>query len=217
MKFPSSLLLLGLVLPACGQPYFVAPAGNDTSPGTLERPFASLGRAQEAVRQKPGSVWLRGGIYYLPQKLVFTAQDSGTKAAPVIYQASGSEHPVISGGVKLEKLDWHSIHAAGQILHHDLPASDVPGRSSLPVQLQRLRPARRLRWPSLARPLLARGASVSNGKWSNETQFAAQGRQWRHSIGYVPKAAAGLRFGHLVTFAWAGGCNASIASARLRR
>ena len=89
MKSPSSLLLLGLVLPACGQPYFVAPAGNDANPGTLEKPFASLARAQQAVRQKPGSVWLRGGTYYLPEKLVFTAQDSGTKAAPVVYQAYG--------------------------------------------------------------------------------------------------------------------------------
>jgi hypothetical protein len=106
MRFPSCLLLLGLVLPACGQPYFVAPAGNDANPGTLERPFASLARAQQAVRQKPGSVWLRGGTYYLPEKLVFTAQDSGTRAAPVVYQAYGSEHPIISGGIKLEKLDW---------------------------------------------------------------------------------------------------------------
>jgi hypothetical protein len=106
MRFPSCLLLLGLVLPACGQPYFVAPTGNDANPGTLERPFASLARAQQAVRQKPGSVWLRGGTYYLPEKLVFTAQDSGTRAAPVVYQAYGSEHPIISGGIKLEKLDW---------------------------------------------------------------------------------------------------------------
>jgi hypothetical protein len=106
MRFPSSVLLLGLVLPACGQPYFVAPAGNDANPGTLERPFASLARAQQAVRQKPGSVWLRGGTYYLPEKLVFIAQDSGTRAAPVVYQAYGREQPVISGGIKLEKLDW---------------------------------------------------------------------------------------------------------------
>ncbi len=105
-RIPTRLLLLVLAWPAFGQPYCVAPAGNDANPGTLERSFASLRRAQQAVRQKPGSVLLRGGTYYLPETLVFTAQDSGTKAAPVVYQAYGDERPLLSGGVRLEKLDW---------------------------------------------------------------------------------------------------------------
>ena len=79
MKRHTSLLLLVLALPAFGQPYYVAPTGNDANPGTLEKPFASLQRAQQAVRQKPGTVFLRGGTYYLPETLVFTAQDSGTQ------------------------------------------------------------------------------------------------------------------------------------------
>ncbi len=100
------LLHLTLALPALGQPYFVAPTGGDGNPGTLEKPFATIGRAQQAVRQQPGPVWLRGGTYYLPAKLVFSAEDSGSQAAPVVYQAYGQEQPVISGGVRLEKLDW---------------------------------------------------------------------------------------------------------------
>ena len=100
------LLWLGCALPVLAQPYYVAPAGNDANPGTLEKPFASLLRAQLAVRENPGTVLLRGGTYYLPATLVFTAQDSGTKAAPVIFQAYQNEQPVVSGGVKLEKLDW---------------------------------------------------------------------------------------------------------------
>ena len=100
------LLQIGLALPILGQPYYVAPAGSDGNPGTLEKPFATIQRAQQAVRQKPGPVLLRGGTYYLPQKLVFSAEDSGTKADPVVYQAYGQEQPVISGGVRLEKLDW---------------------------------------------------------------------------------------------------------------
>src|SRR5437899_3247569 len=62
--------------------------------------------AQQAVRQKPGPVWLRGGACYLAKKLVFSAADSGAEAAPVVYQAYGMEQPVISGGVRLGKLDW---------------------------------------------------------------------------------------------------------------
>ncbi len=91
----------------CGaQPYFVSPAGNDANPGTLERPFATLQGAQQAARWKPGGVFVRGGTYYLPATLRFTAQDSGTKDAPVVYQNYQGEAPVISGGVRLEKLDW---------------------------------------------------------------------------------------------------------------
>ena len=100
------VLLLALALPAFGQPYYVAPAGSDTNPGTVERPFASLQRAQQAVRQKPRNVFLRGGTYYLPETLGFTAADSGTADAPVSYQAYQNEKPVISGGVKLEQLNW---------------------------------------------------------------------------------------------------------------
>lgn len=106
MSASATLLLVVLASPACGQPYYVAPTGNDANPGTQERPFASLPRAQQAVRQKPGSVFLRGGTYYLPETLVFTAADSGTQIAPVVYQAYGNEQPVVSGGVRLEKLDW---------------------------------------------------------------------------------------------------------------
>jgi len=88
------------------QPYYIAPDGNDAYPGTLEKPFASLQRAQAALRQKPGAVLLRGGTYYLPETLVFTAQDSGTQNAPVIFQNYEDEKPVLSGGVKLVNLDW---------------------------------------------------------------------------------------------------------------
>ena len=99
-------LLAGFLVPAFAQPYYVAPGGNDANPGTLEKPFASLQRAQSAVRQKPGAVFLRDGTYYLPETLFFTAKDSGTKDVPAIFQAYQNEQPVISGGVKLEKLDW---------------------------------------------------------------------------------------------------------------
>jgi hypothetical protein len=89
-----------------GQPYFVSPAGDDANPGTLEKPFATLQQAQQAARQKHGGVFLRGGAYYLPATLVFTAQDSGTKDAPVVFQNYQGEKAVISGGIRLENLDW---------------------------------------------------------------------------------------------------------------
>ncbi len=88
----------------------MATTGNDTNPGTRDQPFATLQRAQQAARKAAGvetvTVLLRAGIYYLPETLVFTAEDSGTKAAPVVYQAYAKEQAVISGGVLLKDLKW---------------------------------------------------------------------------------------------------------------
>src|SRR2546428_11594737 len=98
MKILSILLQIGLALPVFGQPYYVAPRGSDGNLGTLEKPFATIQRAQQAVRQKPGSVWLRGRTYYLAEKLGFRAQDSGSEAAPGAYLANEEEQPVVCGG-----------------------------------------------------------------------------------------------------------------------
>lgn len=92
--------------------FFVSPTGNDANPGTQAKPFATLLRAQEAVREAKGSapmtVWLRGGTYYLAKTLEFTAEDSGTPNAPVTWQAWTDEQPVISGGIKLA-LKWEAF------------------------------------------------------------------------------------------------------------
>lgn len=105
---PTCLRLLVLFLPlgALAQPYYVAPTGRDTDPGTLGQPFATLKRAQQAARARPGPVFLRGGTHYLADTLTFTSADSGTAAAPTVYAAYADEQPVISGGVRLTQLDW---------------------------------------------------------------------------------------------------------------
>lgn len=102
------------------QPFFVSPSGNDTNSGTIEKPFATLQRAQEAVRQKRGDVFLRGGTYYLPAPLVFTTEDSGTKDKPVVFRNYKDEKPVISGGVRLDGLNWQPF--TNGILQAQVPA-----------------------------------------------------------------------------------------------
>ena len=106
MKFAALAQMFFFACVCNAQPYFVSPAGDDANSGALESPFATLQRAQQAVRQMRGDVFLRGGIYYLPATLVLTAQDSGSKDAPVVFQNYRGENPVISGGVRLENLDW---------------------------------------------------------------------------------------------------------------
>jgi len=106
----ASVLLAGVAATAAlGADFYVSPAGSDSGAGTKDAPFATIARAQKAVRASKAAeaktVYLRGGIYYLPETLVLTAEDSGTKAAPVAYAAFESEQPVISGGMRLD-LQW---------------------------------------------------------------------------------------------------------------
>lgn len=52
---------------------YVAPTGNDSDPGTQARPFATIVRARDALRNSPRrmkesvNVILQGGVYYLPE------------------------------------------------------------------------------------------------------------------------------------------------------
>ncbi|MBM3964793.1 MAG: hypothetical protein FJ308_06955 [Planctomycetes bacterium] len=42
---------------------------------------------------------------YLPETLRFTAEDSGSQQATIVYVAVEGERPILSGGIKLD-LDW---------------------------------------------------------------------------------------------------------------
>jgi len=86
--------------------FHVSSSGNDANPGTLKLPFATLHRAQEAVRQRrkksaPATVLVRKGTYYLRRPLTFGPEDSGSREAPATYAAYPEERATISGGRKL--------------------------------------------------------------------------------------------------------------------
>jgi len=85
--------------------FFIAPDGSDDNPGTQERPFATIERAQKAVREVKGKsevrVFLRGGIYYREKPIVFTADDSGTKDKSIIWAGYKGEKVIISAGRKI--------------------------------------------------------------------------------------------------------------------
>jgi hypothetical protein len=89
---------------AVADDFHVAPDGNDANPGTQDKPFASIARARDAVRQAkstsegPRTIWVHGGTYYLEKTLAFGPDDSGTEKAPVVYSAFGGEQVVLSGG-----------------------------------------------------------------------------------------------------------------------
>jgi len=92
--------------------WYVSPDGNDADAGTISKPFGTLQRAQQAVRQvagkKPVTIYLRGGTYYLSAPLVLTSADSGSKRAPVTFRAYEGEQVIVSGGQR-HHLHWESF------------------------------------------------------------------------------------------------------------
>ncbi|MFH1923664.1 MAG: right-handed parallel beta-helix repeat-containing protein [Planctomycetota bacterium] len=105
-----AILLLALWLPptlaqSAGADFFVAPSGSDENPGTQEKPFATIARARDAVRQRITAgleadvkVLLREGTYRLDEPLVFGPEDSGTEKHAITYAAHSGEKVVVSGG-----------------------------------------------------------------------------------------------------------------------
>jgi len=96
-----------------GLTFYVDTEGRDTWSGRrpepsrdgADGPFASIGRAQRAVRELRAqgrldqSVTVRiRGVHRLASPLVLTPQESGTEQAPVTYTAYEGEKPVLSGG-----------------------------------------------------------------------------------------------------------------------
>ena len=97
--------------------FYVSAQGNDGWSGALaspnemrtDGPFASIPRAQKAVRElrgskrlrRPVTVLIRKGTYRLTQPLVFTPEDSGTKESPTVYAAFPGERPTLTGGRRI--------------------------------------------------------------------------------------------------------------------
>jgi hypothetical protein len=110
--------------------FYVSPSGSDLGSGSKAAPFASLARAQQAVRawRRGGRgravIWVREGTYYLDQPLVISPEDSGAAGSPVVYSAFPGERATISGGRLLE-CRWRPY--GNGIWMCDLPAARQGG------------------------------------------------------------------------------------------
>ena len=119
--FFAFLWAAGTLLFAESNTFYISPAGNDSWSGRLadaaenDGPFATIERAQQAVRELkksnevtgPVYVYFRSGAYLLTQEILFTPQDSGERDARVIYSSFQNEKILISGGQKLT--DWRLL------------------------------------------------------------------------------------------------------------
>jgi len=97
--------------PVPGATFFVTSDGDDANPGTRDRPFATLQKARNAIRDLKSNgklprggvtVLIRGGTYSVRQTFDLTEADSGTAEAPIVYRAFPGEAPVFVGGVRLD-------------------------------------------------------------------------------------------------------------------
>ena len=104
-----ALMFLANLVSAKTMEFHVAAGGNDGNAGTADAPFATIERAQQAVRQRQNgdgaTVWLHAGVYRLERPLQFLPADGGTPEAPVTYAAVGSEPAEISGA-RLLAVTW---------------------------------------------------------------------------------------------------------------
>ncbi|MDF9799259.1 hypothetical protein OKW21_004522 [Catalinimonas alkaloidigena] len=112
MKNLNSILyaLLSVILISCsGVEIYVSNEGSDQNDGSENKPVATLQKAQELAREKAGeqevNIYVKDGIYYLPNTLVFGPEDSGAEGKEITYQAVNEGKAIISGG-SLLKLNW---------------------------------------------------------------------------------------------------------------
>jgi parallel beta-helix repeat protein len=97
-----------------GADFYVAQDGDDKNEGTEEKPFATLVRAKNAVRELKNkkrdgdiTVLIRGGYYTIHETVVFGLEDSGNNNQEIKYAAYPGENPVFSSGMKIS--GWEKL------------------------------------------------------------------------------------------------------------
>jgi chitobiase/beta-hexosaminidase-like protein len=78
--------------------FFVAPSGKDTGSGRRAEPFATLGKARDAVRallatdrERDVTVLVRGGVYRLDRTVVFSLADSAAPGQRIHYTLDSTD------------------------------------------------------------------------------------------------------------------------------
>ena len=98
---------------------YVAPDGDDSSPGTLAQPLKTLAKARDLVRTKTSgmtadlTVYVRGGTYPQTSTLTFANADSGNGGFYVKYMAYPGERPLLTGGQPIKS--WKVSDATNNI------------------------------------------------------------------------------------------------------
>ncbi|MBM3496413.1 MAG: right-handed parallel beta-helix repeat-containing protein, partial [Armatimonadetes bacterium] len=106
--------LLAAATPAGASATFVvAPNGSDDNPGTRARPFATLERARQAVRERGAArgahIVIRGGVYERSESLLLGRDDGGSRRTPVVWEAARGETVRLIGGKAVPISEWTPV------------------------------------------------------------------------------------------------------------
>jgi hypothetical protein len=91
------------------QKIYLSPNGNDSNPGTIEMPLATLTAAHDKAKElrkgnqvsQPIEIIAMEGEYFMLQPLTLTLADGGTSDSPLIFKAEAGAKAIFRGGVKL--------------------------------------------------------------------------------------------------------------------
>ncbi len=109
--------------------FHVATDGDDKNSGSLKKPFASLVRGRDAVRnlkfrriREPVTIVVHGGTYCLTNSFELTGKDSGTAKNPVTWQAAPGEEVRVAGGPTLPANAFSLVTNATTLTRLDSPS-----------------------------------------------------------------------------------------------
>lgn len=158
--------------------FHVRPGGDNAGQGSVEKSFATIEQARDAIRlgraagQLAGGVEviLHGGRYASPGKIVFSAEDAGLDGAPVVYSAAQGEEVSLTGSRTIPASAFQAAideamkvrldeAARGQVLCADLTALGVPKPSQCPDNF---------RLPFAMPELFFNGQRMTLACWPNE-------------------------------------------------
>lgn len=94
---------------AVGQKIYLSPDGNDSNPGSIDKPLATLTAARNKSREyrkssqtsMPAEIIALAGEYFMFQPLLLTAEDSGTSDFSLTFKAEEGKKVIFRGGVPL--------------------------------------------------------------------------------------------------------------------
>ena len=134
-----ALSLASIALTANAAVFHVSPKGNDAADGSEQRTFATLARAQQALRAAASGaaaseVWLEDGIYAISKTLDFDATDHA-----VIFRARHDGKAVLDAAVHIEPKAWKSsldprlpAEARGKVFELDLTTAGLTHVKAFP-------------------------------------------------------------------------------------
>ena len=91
--------------------FYVSPSGDDSALGSRSRPFATLSKARDAIRELKEAgglpeggitVHIRSGVYSLTESFELTDRDGGTESSPIVYRAYKDEEVRLIGGKRID-------------------------------------------------------------------------------------------------------------------